>query len=198
MGRHHVGDLGPAFLQLLHIHAAFVHVDRRHAEAHTLKNPVRLLVGGIFHGHQVIGAQKPGQQHEQVVVSRADDDLLRAAFDAPGLVKIFAQRFPEAFVSPGIPQLKHLFFVIDQRVPRDLSPRIEWKMGKINAVGGKIIPIALGFLLRFLHRLRLAGGIAPVQGVDLTYKIAPVRRGLYVAFRQKLLIGQIHRTAANL
>ena len=193
---HHIGHICPAFSQKLRLHAICVHLHRADLIAQALEDPVGLFVGRVFHGDHVSSFEDLGQQHQQILTSRTYNNLLRAAVDTACRMQIAAYCLPKARFSLVISGMKHLFVVIYQSIPAQLSPHMVWKAVQVNAPRRKIdAPTGI----RLYGSLHLAGaGCSGLhQFLQMTDKIAAARPGFHVSLGKQLVIGHLRCAAAD-
>ena len=174
MGRHDKSKVRAGTLQFIHPHPPRVHVDCARIKRQIGKQPVRLPVGRILQRDPVPGPENGAQEHHQIIVSCADDDLVRTAVHPSGLMEITADRRAESRFPLGTPEPEQFRTVIQQTFPGKLPPCIVRETVQVNAVWREVIPVRLSlvFYRSLPGRLR---GTDLVQAIDLRHIVASLR-----------------------
>ena len=197
MGRHHICHIRAATGKALHIHSVPVHIHGNHRVSLPPKHSVCLLVCGVFHGNFPSVSQNLGQKHQQVLASRANENLFRPAVHPPGRMEVISYGSSESSLSLRVPCRKHLLVIIYQCIPADFPPSIKGKAVQINSSGRKIHLITVFPGISRLYKG--ASALLPYlhQFLYLTDKIAFAWQCLDISFGQQLVIGHLGGTAAQ-
>ena len=199
MGRHHINQVCRRLLQKIRPHPLPVHGNLLHRIPYILKRAEGLQIGGRLHGHPASPAQDLGKKDLQIFVSGADHDLPRPAVHIPGLIQIITDDLPQVPVAEGRAASQQTLPLVQKQAAHDSSHGRVRKMLQVNPVGRKIHRILLRRVQRFFRdgrRLLPAVLRQVIQISDVADIISPVRLRFQIAFRQKLVIRQLHRTPA--
>ena len=134
--------------------------------------------------------------HQQVIISRPHNNLLRPALDSSGVVEIIGNDLPEALLSLRLPQLEQSAVFFQQNFSGNFSPDIYRKAFLIDPVQGKIPEKGRTLLLPFLclYSLQIS---QLIQLPDISGKISLPGHAVQVSLRGQLSVRQIHRAAAH-
>lgn len=114
MGRHDKRNIRSGRFQLSDVHTFRIHIYCTNIIRKLFKKTVGLHISRIFQRNFMLSPDHHRQQHQQIIISRSDNDLFRRTIDASRLMQIITDRTAQSLFSLRIPEAEQFRPVVLQ------------------------------------------------------------------------------------